>query len=453
MILPPFPHQPGDAKALKKLKRSFDASDPGTGKTRTAIMYRQLIKLGRKKKRKVLVFAPKSTLQSAWGNDLNKYAPELTYVICPAEKRAERFAQEVDIYITNHDAVKWVEKNLDLSKFFMVIIDEVTAFKHRTSQRSKAMGKIIHHFERRHAMSGTLNGNTITDVWYPTFLMDDGERLGNNFWKFRNAVCTPVQNGRGAKMVKWVDKEGAEDAVGDILRDMTVRHTFAECHPHIPPPEERQITFDLSPKHQELYDEFRENAVIELQSGKVTAIHAGIVANKLLQIASGAVYDGEHITHRVADERNELIMELCAARRQCLVSFSWTHQRDALVALAKKRKWDYGVIDGSQTGDDRTKTIEDFQAGKLKVIFAHPQSAAHGITLTAGAATIWASPIYDAELFLQFNKRLFRAGQDKLIEQIMVSANNTLEGEVYSRLAKKVLKVDDLLAILTGVPI
>jgi hypothetical protein len=298
-----------------------------------------------------------------------------------------------------------VEKNLDLSKFLMVIIDEVTAFKHRTSQRSKAMGKIIHHFERRHAMSGTLNGNTITDVWYPTFLMDDGERLGNNFWKFRNAVCTPVQNGRGAKMVKWVDKEGAEDAVGDILRDMTVRHTFAECHPH------------------------------------------------LLQIASGAVYDGEHITHRVADERNELIMELCAARRQCLVSFSWTHQRNALVALAKKRKWDYGVIDGSQTGDDRTKTIEDFQAGKLKVIFAHPQSAAHGITLTAGAATIWASPIYDAELFLQFNKRLFRAGQDKLIEQIMVSANNTLEGEVYSRLAKKVLKVDDLLAILTGVPI
>ena len=48
-----------------------------------------------------------------------------------------------DIVITNHDAVKWLMENPQyLEGFSMLVVDESTAFKHRTSARSKAMRKL-----------------------------------------------------------------------------------------------------------------------------------------------------------------------------------------------------------------------------------------------------------------------------------------------------------------------
>ena len=46
----------------------------------------------------------------------------------------------------------------------------------KDSQRSKAMAKLVDHFEYRIVMSGTPNSNTILDIWHPALLVDDGQR-------------------------------------------------------------------------------------------------------------------------------------------------------------------------------------------------------------------------------------------------------------------------------------
>jgi SNF2 family DNA or RNA helicase len=450
-IPPRFKHQDTSVKFFLLHNCAYDASDPGTGKTRsqidTILERRRMQLLHDKKRKKALILAPKSILRPAWLRDIRTFAPELSVSVAFAANRKKAFDKEADVYVTNHDAVKWIEKNLDLSDYDTIIIDEITAFKHRTSQRSKALAKVAKKFKYRYGLSGTPNSNTILDLWHQIFVLDDGVHLGTNFFKFRNTVCEPTQVGPDAHMVQWADKIGAQDAVADILTDLTIRHVFEDCI-DIPSNTVRAVPFDLSPKHLAQWEQLKRTAVLELKGKTISGIHAGALANKLLQAASGAVYDGEHIAQVIATERYELVMELAGEREQCVIPFVWTHQRDEMVKIALKKQFTYAIIDGSANDSEREKAVEDFQAGRLKIIFTHPKSGAHGLTLTKGTTTIWPGPIYDAELFTQLNKRIYRAGQTRKTETLLIAATGTTDAEVYEKLNGKLDRMSDLLAIL-----
>ena len=88
------------------------------------------------------------------------------------------------------------------------------------------------------------------------------------------------------------------------------------------------------------------------------------------------------------------------------------------------------------------------QAGQLQVVFCHPQSAGHGLTMTKATTIIWASPTYNAEHYAQFNRRIYRAGQTLKTEVIKIAAKNTWENAVFEKLEGKLTKMEDLLSIL-----
>lgn len=430
--------------------RVFDMSDAGTGKTRAwleVLSHRHKLLGG-----KTLVLAPKSILKNAWADDIRKFTPHLRYVIAYAHNREKAFATDADIYITNHDAVKWIHKNgkiLGLQDFHSIIVDESTAFKHRTSQRSKALSKLVSFFQYRTLLTGTPNPNGLLDLWHQVFLLDDGSHLGNNWWRYRSTVCEPRQVGPSPQHLLWSDREGAADAVADLIEDITIRHVFEECT-DIPSNHEYTVNFTLPPKLRRAYDILKEHAILELESGELSAFNQGVVTNKLLQLASGAVYDDESVGQLFDTDRYNLVLDLAEQRDQCVVAFNWKHQRDHLTKLADEREIKYGVIDGQASSKQREAIVDQFQAGLIKIIFAHPASAGHGLTLTRGTTTIWASPVYNAEHFTQFNKRIYRIGQKKKTETILVIAENTIDEQVALRLMGKVERMTNLLEMLTN---
>jgi len=441
-----FAHQEETRQFGMVNPRVFDMSDAGTGKTRAwldVLDHRFKLMGG-----KALVIAPKTILKTAWADDIRKFTPHLTCSLAYASNRLQAFNHEAQIYITNHDAVKWLLKRPQLlDGFHTIIIDESTAFKHRTSQRSAALAKFIHRFPYRTLLTGTPNPNGLLDLWHQVFLLDDGEHLGDSYWRFRSTVCESKQVGPSPQHIQWRDAEGAAEAVASLLEDITIRHVFEECL-DIPENHEYSVAFTLNKEHRKAYEILKQHSVLELKSGGLSAFSAGVLATKLLQLASGAVYDDQRIVQLYSTDRYDLVLDLVEQRSQCIVAFNWSHQRDHLIDLARKRGIKYGLIDGSVSDKKRIEYIEHFQAGLITLLFIHPNSGAHGLTLTKGVATIWASPMYNAEHFIQFNKRIYRAGQTQRTETILVLAEDTIDVTVAEKLMSKVYKMDNLLEML-----
>lgn len=435
-IPPAYEHQKQTTEFLIDKEAAFITSSPGTGKTRSVI---DAIKT---RTGRSLILAPKSILVPSWAEDIKKFAPELTYAVATAENRQSAFEMGTKVVITNVDAAVWLEKNKAvLEEFETLVLDESTAFKNPNSQRSKAVEKIAQLFKYRIGLTGTPNPNGIIDLFQQIKILDQGQRLGNSYWKYRAATHEPEARGQ---FTTWKEKDGINNVVYGLIQDINLRFKLEDCI-DMPDQITTPINFELSTKHLRFYKTLQKNMVAQLQNGTITALNRASLAIKLIQAASGAVYDDNHEYQLVDKGRYELIIDLIQAREQCVVAFLWEHQKKILCEMAD---FPYGIIDGSTPMEKRTKTVEDFQAGKIKVIFAHPQSASHGLTLTAGTTTIWASPTHNAEHFTQFNNRIYRAGQTKKTETILIAAQQTIDERVYQNLISKNEKMSDLLELL-----
>ena len=441
----PFDHQTAATRFWLSNPIMCNFSDPGTGKTRATLdAIAQRADGGR-----TLVIAPLSILECSWGEDIRRFTPNLTYSIADAKNRQTAFEQQTDIVLTNHDGVKQIAANPSLlSGFNTVVVDESTAFKNRNSQRSKALAKIVNTVKYRVILTGTPNSNTVCDLWHQIFLLDNGERLGKNFFGFQRAVCNPLAlNAGGRPLMKWVDKETANATVSAALGDIVFRVKFEDVI-EIPGNHTRLIEVTNPPQLTKLYREFMRDSILPLADGDVTAINAGALVRKLLQLLTGAVYDSDGQTRIVHSNRYNLVLDLVEETDHSVVAFNWRHERVAMCQLAEQRGIKYAVIDGDTPFNARTTIVNDFQTGKLQVLFAHPQSAGHGLTLTRGNRTIWASPTYNAEHYQQFCRRIYRAGQTRKTETIRIAAKGTIEHEVYQKLEGKLGSMDELLGFV-----
>ena len=440
----PDPHQEISLKHAQRHDGVLDFSDAGTGKTPVALWdyARHRAEGGGK----ALVICLRSLMVNVWANSVHKFTPHLSCAVARADNRSKQFALDVDIYITNTDAAVWLAKQP--KKFFdgfdYLIIDESSSFKHHTSMRSRAIAKIRKYFRKRRLMTGTPMSLSITDVWHQALIVDDGKRLGTSFYAFRNQVSTPTQVGMNANALHWEDKPGAEEAVFALLGDITVRHDFDDVV-NIP---ERRVyaeSYELSPKHRKAYDQLERDQFMIYQDlerkGTVSAVHKAALRMKLLQVASGAVYadhdpDGRP-THTIDTARYEYVMDLAVETPHTVIMFLWKHQRDALVKEAEARKLRYVVIDGSSSDKVRENIEADYQAGKYDVVIAHPQTLAHGLTLTLGTTLIWSSPTDNTEWFEQANRRQARRGQTQKTRVLTVVGKDTADEAAYENCINK----------------
>lgn len=442
----PFKHQQESLDFLSPLATAFDMSEPGTGKTAVHLWNSE--RRMQASRKKTLVLATKSLLQAAWANDAKTFTPGLRTSVAWASNRERAFATSADLYITNHDAVNWLVKQPAsfFRQFAHLVVDESTAFKTPNSGRSKAVNRIRPYFETCDLLSGTPTPNGILDIWNQAFLMDRGKRLGQSYFHFRNSTCNAVPanperpDGPG---VRWVAREGADDAVATRMADVSIRHKLAEC---VDMPEKiiRVVPFNMSAKHAAIYRQMAAESVVDVNDSTILAINGAVLWGKLLQIASGSVY-GESSSELVDDARYELIGDLVEERRASIVVFQWQHQRDALIQQMQARGLPYVVIDGDTPDRQRDAIVEAYQAGFYRALLGHPKSMSHGLTLTRGEATIWASPTINLEWWEQANRRIWRIGQTKRTETLVVIAQSTQDEDAYERCLGKEIDAATLL--------
>jgi len=220
---PLYQHQQETVDFLKRTPRAFVTSTPGCGKTRStlqSIVDRQ---------DSAVIICPKSIMQAAWGNDIEKFFSGISYAVLDRKKynKSHEYIDELfshQFVIINPEAAKLVLQHKQKLRHGTLVIDEFTSIKNKDAQRSKHIEKLAQEFNHRILLSGTPIANSITDIWHPAYVLDGGQRLGANFFSFRNSVCQPVERGKYQKFVEWQDIPEAHDVVGDLLRDITIRH-------------------------------------------------------------------------------------------------------------------------------------------------------------------------------------------------------------------------------------
>lgn len=446
-----WPHQQQTRTHYLRTRIGFDMSDPGTGKSAAHLS----IYASRPQRKRCLIVCPKTLMRTAWGADIQKFFPWLTVSYADAGKaRVAAFEQRTDVVVVNTDGVKDISKNKALYKrladeFDHLIIDEISYFKHATSARSKAMAKLAKLFDWRFGLSGTPNPRSVTELWHPMYILDGGQRLGSSFFRFRNAVQIAEQVGPMPNHVQWTDREGVDVDVFALLQDILVRHSFEDVMTHVPPNHKATYPFALSNKLFRQYVELERTSMLQLRDGGINAVHAASLRNKLLQLCSGAVYTNDERGYVVLDTRRyELIAELVEEREHSVVFYNWQHQCDLLEAEFNKRGVVYAVINGSTPAKLREEYVRRYQDGELETLLLHPQTGAHGLTLTRGTTCILSSPIYEADLLKQAIHRIYRGSQSQITNTVLVRAEGTVEDLVYARLDARTDRMQSFLALI-----
>ena len=442
-----YEHQKETIEKASKVYSFLDASDPGTGKTLSALCAWE----NRRKEGggKLLVVAPRALLESVWGEQIKEYMPDCTYSVARSTNREKAFNTDSDIYITNIEGVNWIQKNnpAELKNIDTIIIDESSYFKNN-STRTKNLLKIGHRFKYKFSLSATPSSKSITDIFRQILFLDRGERLGKSFYKFQMIYCFPIiKQINGFSFTEWKDKKDAAKRVFEKIEDISIRHELQKSV-SIPENHEYTILFKMNSKHQKIYTELEKLSLLNLKT-EVVALNKAQLNNKLLQVASGAVYASDGTYEELDTDRYSLILDTVEAREHSLVFFCWKHQKEGLIKEAKKRKISYAVIDGSVSDKEREMIVATAQKGWYQVLFLHPKTGAHGLTLTKATATIWASPIYEADLLKQGKHRIWRSGQKKRTENILIHAENTIEQSVYNKMYEKSENMFDLLNYLS----
>ena len=454
MIPPAYKHQRETVDFCLTNPQMLNFSDPGTGKTRAhADAYVATPNRGR-----ALVLAPLSILEVAWAQDIAEYQPTMKVAIADAKHRKAAMQSDSDFVIANHAGIKAIvdmqrkDKGV-LREFTHLIADEADAYKNLAgrggSAQAKALADVRHLFKYRQMLTGSPGANSILDLWGIAFLCDDGKALGDSYFGFRNQVTVPHQVGPSAQMIEWRERPGALEMVMKLLEPITIRYRKEDCV-DIPPNHVHTRFTKLPTAVRNIYNTMLYESLVELENGSlVSAIHAGARAQKLLQICTGAVYNNNGDTDVVHLDRYQLVTDLVLERPwPCVVVFNWRHEREQLVALAEAKGIKHAVIDGTVPHEARADIVRRFQAGEIRELILHPQTAAHGLTLTTGRTTIWSSPTPRADWFIQANARIDRNGQKFETETILIIAENTREARVYDMLQGKVERVSSLLGLI-----
>ncbi len=430
----PFRVQKITAALMTMNPRAYVLNEMGTGKTRSA-MYAidYLIKEGILKN--VLIVAPLSTLSNVWDREVFEFFNHLSATVLHGtrERRIKRLREKHHIYIINHDGVATVLRDLLAKRFDAILIDEVGAFRNKSTERWKFMDQLVRNrggVPYLWGMTGSPTPNEPTDAWGLAKLITPS-RAPRFFKEFRGKTMRQITQ------FKWIPKPDANDHVYEMLQP-AVRYRREDCL-ELPETSYQDVKLEPSNMIKKTYKKMMGQLQAMFEEGKIRAANEGVLFMKLLQISCGWVYtDTKGIVRLDNRERiNEVKEIIDDSLGKVIVYVNFTHACDELYAKLVKAGYDCAEVHGATTKKKRDKIFADFQnTDSPRVLVAHPQCMAHGLTLTAASTIVWFTPTPNLEIYQQANARITRPGQTQKGLVLHLTATS-IERSIYSRLSQK----------------
>ncbi|CAB5079540.1 HepA Superfamily II DNA/RNA helicases, SNF2 family [uncultured Caudovirales phage] len=416
-----------------------------TSATLTAIDILQAVEPG-----PVLVLAPLRVARNTWPDEAKKWDHlqhmRIQPIVGDPKQRRAALSKVAEVYTMNYDNLPWLAEHFGESwPFATIVADESTRLKsfrlQQGGKRAGALRKIAHTQVKRFIeLTGTPSPNGMIDLWGQLWFLDKGKRLGKSFSAFSQRWFRQIPNGSDyptLEIMKHSQRE-IEAAVADLCISIDPKDYFDLKEPIV-----TMVPVTLPEKAREAYDEMHKEMVAELNGHQVEAFSAAAKTMKLLQLANGAIYtDDKGSWTEAHKEKLEALASVIeeAAGAPVLVAY---HFKSDLARL--KKAFPYG-----REFDTNPKTLRDWNAGKIELMFVHPASAGHGLSMQDGGNILAFFCLnWNLEEHQQIIERIgpvrqAQAGHDRPVFLYYIIATDTVEELMLERLKTK-RSVQDLL--------
>lgn len=379
---------------------------------------------------RVLVIAPKRVAEYVWQQEIEKWEFPFSVAKClgTAKQRVKALQQKADITIINKDNILWLLKNHKW-EWDMLVVDESSMFKNYATKRFREIRKIVNLYSRCVLLTGTPAPKGYINLWSQIYLLDKGKRLSPTVTTFLYYYFIP-ESGSNYVVYSYALKQGAKEAINKSLSDICfgLGDEVATNAKIVP------IEADMDTRTKNLYKKFKKDQLIEIPNGtEITAQNAGVLSNKLLQFASGAVYTEYPHYYVFHHAKMDLLQEIIDSEdgENILVFYNYIHERDRLLEWFEQAE----MLD-----------VNRWNQGKQPLALAHPASCGHGLNLQDGGhICVWFSPTFDLELFEQANARLARKGQLNNVYIYILLHKYTRDEVAYKALKNKGITQQDFI--------
>ena len=428
----PFQHQKTTSAFLTMNRKSFCFNEQGTGKTASAIWAADFL-MQQGKARRVLVICPLSIMDSAWRGDLETFAPHRSVDVAhgAAKKRKEIVEQGADFVIINYDGVDIVSESIASGGFDIIIVDEATHYKNTRTNRWKTLCRLVKPSTWLWLMTGTPAAQAPTDAYGLAKLINP-DNVPKFYGSFRDMVMYKKTQ------FQWQPKPSASDTVHRVLQP-AIRFTKEECL-DLPPMVYVKRKVELTRQQLKYYKMLKKRLVMTVSGSEISAVNSAIIMNKLLQISCGGIYtdEGDTLEFDISHRYKVLREVIDESSKKVLVFVPFKHAIDILTNKLRNDGIATEIIRGGVPVTKRTDIFKRFQEQpNPRVLVIQPQSAAHGVTLTAANTVVWWGPTSSLETYAQANARVHRSGQTHKCTVVQLQGS-PVEKRIYSLLDKKI---------------
>lgn len=440
------PHQDLIVDYCWEHKRCNIWAHPGMGKTSAIYKLFDLLQLCGSNYFPCLVVGPLPVARDVWPAEQQKWTDfrgmRVIPIIGSAPQRIASLMMRGDVYTINYENLPWLQEYLgDKWPFKIVIADESTKLrgyrlKGQGGKRATALGTVAHLTGRWINLTGTPSPHGLESLWGQQWFVDFGERLGHSYTDFmkRWFIVDPY-----TRQVE--PRVGAREQIYAALADcaMALR---AEDWLDVKEPHFFEKRVELPPDARVHYKTMEKKFFVDMPGGQIVAWAAVAKSGKLLQMASGSIYDEAHQTHFLHDAKIEALRSLYdELGENLLVVYHFNFD----IASIQKEFPEAIVYRGKREEDL-------WNSGKTSMMLVHPKSAGHGLNLQhGGRAVAFFTNTWDLELRLQVLERIgparqLQSGYDRAVLIYDILANNTMDDNVLDVVRGRATEQDALMA-------
>jgi len=386
--------------------------------------------------RAVLIVAPIRVCRLVWRQEAKKWShlQHLTFSMITGTKdqRARALMQKADIYLVNYENLKWLAEALQtyyISKklplpFDGVVYDEVTKTKNSTTNRVKALEKVIPYFNWTTGLTGTPASNGYKDLHGQYLVVDGGLRLGTS----KSAFKSRFYKKNGFKEIAY---DNAEEQIKTLIGDITMEMSAADYNP-LPDLIINNVEVEMDPATRAQYEKLEKEYFFKLDNGtEVEVFNAASLTNKCLQMANGSVYPvpGMPLWEPIHDLKLDALEEIIDEAQGQPILCSYAYRSDAERIMERFK--DLRPI--NLTNCKSEKALNDAMArwlsGDCRLMIGHSASMGHGVDRLqhAGHILVWFGLNWSLDLYEQFNARIRRQGQGAPVICHRILCKDTLD--------------------------